>query len=341
MKRFHASVGARTLARRNGVFVPPTLTGKITTLLSSGLNYPIDVAVIPSSKTIVIADTGNGVIKLLTYPGLSVSTLAGTAGSNTFADGTGLDARFNQPSGVAVLPDGNIVVADTNNHRIRIVTQAGVVTTLAGDGTTTSVNGTGTAASFNSPRAIAVLPDGNIVVTGGDHSVRRITYPGGVVTTFAGINGNNNFADGTGSTAAFNNPYGLTVLPNGKIAVADTSNERIRLITYPGAVVTTLAGNATPGSSDGTGSAASFYLPAGITGALDGNIIVSDLLNHTIRSITPLGVVTTIAGVAGVGGSDDGTGAAAQLYRPYGSATMPSGEIVFADYFNLRIRMLT
>ena len=319
-----ANVGTRTLARRNGVL--PTPVGTVTTLLGTGLLFPSGVAVIPSSSTIVIADTNNSVIKLLTYPGLSVSILAGTVGANSFADGTGAAARFAYPLGVAVLQDGNIVVADTSNNRIRVVTPAGVVTTLAGSGAAGSNNnGTGTGATFNGPSAIAVLQDGNIVVSGeGGEGIRLVTYPGGVVTTL---------------TSSFST-YGLAVLPNGNIA-ATSMNHTIRLVTYPGGVVTTLAGNGTSGSSDGTGSAARFYLPTGLTATLDGNIVVSDFFNYTIRLVTPLGVVTTIAGLVGTPGSANGTGTVARFNRVRQLATLPSGQIVLAAESNYSVRMLT
>lgn len=255
-----------------------------------------------------------------------MSILAGTVGANSFADGTGSAANFRYPQGVAVLQDGNIVVADTSNNRIRVVTPAGVVTTLAGSGAAGSNNnGTGTGATFNGPSAIAVLQDGNIVVSGeGNGGIRLVTYPGGVVTTL---------------TSSFST-FGLAVLPNGNIA-ATGMNHTIRLVTYPGGVVTTLAGNGTSGSSDGTGSAARFNLPTGLTTTLDGNIVVSDFFNYTMRLVTPLGVVTTIAGLVGTPGSANGRGTVARFNRVKQLATLPSGQIVLAAESNYSIRMLT
>ena len=159
------------------------------------------------------------------------------AGSNTasFADGTGTAARFNYPIGVAVLPDGNIVVGDQTNNRIRLVTPGGVVTTLAGSGSPAFADGTGAAASFSSPQGVAVLPGGTIVVADYNNArIRLITYPGGVVTTLAGSGSFGPFADGTGTGATFYAPIGVTVDPfTDRVYVADTFNHRIRQVTLP------------------------------------------------------------------------------------------------------------
>ena len=241
----------------------------------------LGVAVIPSSGVIVVADGNNNRIRLITSGGV-VTTLAGqtTAGS---ADGTGAGASFNVPKGVAVIPSsGVIVVADTNNHRIRLVTPGGVVTTLAGS-TQGSTNGTGAGASFNAPFGVAVLPDGNIVVADQtNHRIRLIT-PGGVVTTLAGDT--QGFADGTGTGASFRFPTGVAVTSTGDIVVADQSNHRIRLVTYPGGVVTTLAGS-TAGSTNGTGTGANFNTPGSVAVTPTGDVVVGDTFNHRIRLIT-------------------------------------------------------
>ena len=213
--------------------VVSTLAGQTTAGFGDGtgaaasFSSPRWVAVIPSSGVIVVADTNNHCIRLVT-PGGVVSTLAG--GTAGFSNGTGAAARFSFPNGVAVLPDGNIVVADYNNFRIRLVRPDGVVTTLAGSGNWTFADGTGTAASFKEPGGVAVTSSGDIVVADpNNHRIRLVTYPGGVVTTLAG-SGSPAFADGTGTGASFYNPEGVAVTSAGDVVVADTSNNRIRLI---------------------------------------------------------------------------------------------------------------
>ncbi|MGZ5566220.1 MAG: NHL domain-containing protein, partial [Limisphaerales bacterium] len=154
---------------------------------------------------------------------LTVSTWAGDAGQ-TNVDGTGSNARFNNPWGVAVDSSGNVYVAETDSHIIRKVTSGGMVTTVAGlAGTSGSTDATGTSARFNLPQGIAVDASGNLYVTdSGNHTIRKITS-GGVVTTIAGSAGSSGTADGSGSSARFNNPEGIA-LSGTTLYVADTWN---------------------------------------------------------------------------------------------------------------------
>ena len=187
----------------------------------------------------------------------TVATVAGN-GSLGFADGNIGDARFYQPTGVAVDVAGNIYVADSENHRIRKITPGGVVSTLAGSGTAGSVEGVGTAAQFNSPRAVAVDATGNVYVADGlNHKIRKIT-PAGEVSTLAG-SGAYGFADGDGINAKFYFPKGIALDASGNLYVADDINHRIRKIT-PTGTVSTLVGS-TSGSDDGDGNTAKFHNP--------------------------------------------------------------------------------
>jgi sugar lactone lactonase YvrE len=301
---------------------------------AASFNNPYGVAVL-SNGTIVVADYINSRVRLVTQSGV-VTTLAGNA-SATFADGTGSGASFNGLQGVAVTSTGNIVVADTLNHRIRLVTQAGVVTTLAGSGTAAFADGTGAGASFNNPKGVAVIPSSGVIVVGDtvNHRIRLVTAAG-VVTTLAGSG--EGFADGTGAAARFAYPNGVAVLPDGNIVVADGANRRIRLVT-PGGVVTTLAGSGSPGSANGTGTGASFNSPQGVAVTSTGDVVVADQGNHRIRLITyPGGVVTTLAG--STAGSADGTGTAATFNNPGSVAVTPTGDVVVSDTFNHRIRLI-
>ena len=253
----------------------------------------------------------------------NVSTLAGS-GVIGSTDATGILASFNNPGGLAVDASGNIYVADQSNHKIRMITPAGVVTTFAGSGTPTSIDGTGTAASFNLPSGIAIDGAGNLYVAECyNHAIRMIT-PAGVVTTFAG-SGVVGSTDGTGTTASFNYPTDITIDATGDLYVSDLNNHKIRKIT-PAGVVTTFAGSGLNGSADGTGTAASFYQPLGICSDLSGNIYVADYSNNKIRKITPAGVVTTIAGSGAYGGAD-GQGTSASFAFPYDVAVDASGNL--------------
>ena len=215
------------------------------------------------------------------------------------------------------------------------------VSTLAGSGTQGYADGNGTVANFDYPYGTAVDASGNVYVADlGNAVIRKIT-PAGVVSTLAGTQGAPGSADGTGTAASFNAPYDVATDAAGNVYVADGGNNAIRKIT-PAGVVTTFAGTAgVSGSADGTGSAASFSQPTGIAVDGLGNIYVADASNYTIRKITPGGVVTTIAGTAGVIGSANGTGAAASFSSLYGLAVDQSGNIYVGDYGNNLVRKIT
>jgi hypothetical protein len=267
-----------------------------------------------------------------------VTTIAGTAGSSGSADGTGGAARFNNPTGVAVDGTGNVYVADCDNDTIRKITSEGVVTTIAGTALSGGgVDGAGTAARFANPFGVAVDGAGNLYVTDlWGNTIRKISS-GGVVTSFAGGHFSIGSADGTGSTARFNFPAGVTVDGADNVYVADDGNNLIRKIT-PTSVVTTLAGAVEGFSSvDGAGSMARFASAAGLAVDGSGNIYVSD--GYTVRKITSVGVVTTLAGTAGSSGSADGIGSAARFTSPTALAVDDSGNSYVLD--NDTVRKIT
>ncbi len=306
----------------------------------ASFSYPYGVAV-DAGGNVYVADTDNHTIRKITPAGV-VTTFAGTAGSSGSADGTGSAARFFFPNGIAADSSGNVYVADTQNHTIRSITSASVVTTLAGVvGGKGTADGAGGAARFNMPYGVAVDSAGNIYVADTDnHTIRKIT-PAGAVTTFAGTAGSSGSTDGNGSAARFYYPWGLAVDTSDTLYVADMYNHTIRKIT-PTGDVTTLAGTAgINGSADGTGAAARFYSPYAVAVDAGGNVYVADTYAHTIRKITPAAVVTTLAGTANSEGSADGTGAAARFWFPSGVAVDAGGNVYVADTYNHTIRMIT
>ncbi|MFH6999695.1 hypothetical protein ACHRVZ_17360, partial [Flavobacterium sp. FlaQc-57] len=319
--------------------------GSITpsiTFSGTGADRTMDIATIKGQAGTAIititatraggTETQSFLLEVGTKNPAAVSTLAGS--SEGFADGTGAQAQFYSPIGVALDASGNVYVADTNNHKIRKITPAGVVTTLAGS-TKGFADGTGTQAQFYSPIGVAVDASGNVYVSDqSNHKIRKIT-PGGEVTTLAGST--KGFADGTGTTAKFSNPQGITVDASGNVYVADISNHKIRKIT-PAGEVTTLAGS-TSGFADGTGPAAQFSGPTGVAVDASGNVYVADKSNKKIRKITPAGVVTTLAG--STQGFADGTGSAAKFYYPTGVAVDASGTVYVADQGDHKIRKIT
>ncbi len=277
------------------------------------------------------------------YALLTVGTLAGQAGTGGTVDGTGTTARFDQPADVAVDSAGNVYVADTDNHTVRVVTPAGVVSTMAGQGGISGhADGTGTAAQFNHPSGVAVDGAGNVYVADTDNDTIRKITPAGVVTTVAGQAETAGSADGNSTAASFSGPSGIAVDNAGNLYVADTLNHTVRRITTSGAV-STIAGMAgVSGAVDGAGADARFYGPQGL--ALDGagNLYVADTNNCTIREIaTSTGVVTTVAGLAGSIGSDDGPAAQARFYYPSSIALDAAGNLYVTDTDNHTVRGIT
>jgi hypothetical protein len=211
----------------------------------------------------------------------AVTTLAGT-GSYGSTNGTGTSASFYSPVGITT--DGtNLYVADTDNHLIRqIVISTGVVTTVAGTGSSGSANGTGTSASFNKPYGITTDGTNLYVADRNNHLIRQIVISTGVVTTVAGT-GSDGAVNGTGTSASFYNPYGITT-DGTNLYVAGYANHLIRQIVISTGVVTTVAGTGSSGSVNGTGTSASFYDPTGIT--TDGtNLYLTETGNYLIRQI--------------------------------------------------------
>ena len=265
----------------------------------------------------------------------TVTTLAGS-GSSGSANGTGSAATFYYPMGITT--DGtNLYVADTDNNEIRqVVIATGAVTTLAGSTAIGSTNGTGSAARFYYPMGITT--DGtNLYVSDTDNNeIRRVAIATGVVTTLAG-SGSYGSTNGTGSAASFYYPMGITT-DGTNLYVADEVNNEIRQVVIATGVVTTLAGSGSYGSVNGTGSAATFDYPMGIT--TDGtNLYVADEVNNEIRQVViATGVVTTLAGST-ASGSTNGTGTTARFYYPRGITT-DGTNLYVADEVNNEIRQV-
>jgi sugar lactone lactonase YvrE len=362
------------------------------TATAAQFSFPMGVAT-DNAGNVYVADTFNFTIRKITPAGV-VSTLAGLAHTFGSADGTGSAARFSAPWDLAVDSAGNVFVADANNHTIRQVTPAGVVTTVAGLASNSgSTDGTGSAARFNFPRGIAVDGAGNVYVADSANNTIRKIAPGGIVTTLAGAAGQSGNTDATGAAARFSNPRRMAVSGT-TLYVADSNNQRIRAVTTDTGVVTTFAGsiqgatdgprltarfnnlegvamdaagafyvadttndairkitggNVTTlagltfslGSADGSEALARFAYPVGVAVDSSRNVYIADRNNNTIRKITPLGVVTTFAGLAETPGSTDGTGSAARLSSPRSVAFDASGNLYVADGANNAIRMIT
>jgi sugar lactone lactonase YvrE len=224
-------------------------------------------------------------VRVVTPDG-TVTTLAGSW-EEGYKDGFGPDAQFKVPATVTVEDAGSVYVADTNNHRIRLISPEGEVTTFAGlpkaGYAAGYADGPAAEAKFNGPRSVAVDGAGNVYVADtGNHCI-RVVSPDGQVSTLAGAK-EPGYADGQGAEARFSFPAGIAVDAEGNLYVADTANHRIRKIASDG-TVTTLAGSGEPGDADGPAGEAQFRGPEGVVVDADGNLIVADTGNHRIRKV--------------------------------------------------------
>jgi hypothetical protein len=269
-----------------------------------------------------VADTNSNTIRKVVIAIGAVTTLAGSAGIRGATEIAEKAARFSMPRGIT--SDGtNLFVADTNSNTIRkVVIATGTVTTLAGSaGIRGATDGTGKAARFYNPEGITTDGTNLFVADSLNHTIRKVVIATGVVTTLVGNPLKSGAADGAPGTALFSIPRGI-VTDGTHLFVADSLNHTIRKVVIATGAVTTLAGSSEGwGFADGTGPAARFYSPHGIT--TDGeNVYVADTNNHVIRSIViATGVVSTLAGSAGCIGTTDGTGAEARFFAPHGITT--------------------
>src|SRR5574338_362053 len=290
----------------------------------SGFADPFGV-VVAKDGTIYVADAGesNRIRKI--SPDGNVTTLAG--GSEGFADGAGASASFNTPSALALGPDGNLYVADTGNNRIRKITPAGQVSTVAGDGTAGYVDGPAASAQFNGPVGLTVSAGGDIYVADTYNDVIRMITTEGQVTTVAG-GGVPGYADGEQKIALFDTPSGI-IATDSSLIVADTGNRRLRKITAEGDVTTLLV------------SGEEIARTIGLAFSHDNFLYVTELDGSRVIQVAPDGVARLIAG--GGSGFADGTDEA-RFNQPAGIAIGPHAnkptELFVADSGNYLIRKL-
>jgi serine/threonine protein kinase, bacterial len=301
---------------------------------AASFDYMVGIAA-DAAGNLYIGDQFNEKVRKVTPAGV-VTTFAGN-GTYGHIDGAGSQAEFYYPTGIAVDNGGNVYVAELGGNRIRAITPAGVVSTLSGTGMNGATDGGFGVATYSNPTGLVLDPTQSFlyVVDASNNKIRKVDALGNV-STFAG-SGALGSANGTGTAASFHYPYGIASDAAGNLYIADQKNNLVRKVTAAG-VVSTLAGSGTPGSADGTGTAAGFSSPCGVAVDSVGNVYVADVGNDEIRMITPAGVVTTVAG-SSQQGSADGTGSAASFEFPYG-ITIFGGNLYVTDQGNEKIRKI-
>ena len=226
--------------------------------------------------------------------------------------------------------------AGMNGYQYRMV-----ATNTAGSANSAAFTMNVMTAVLGGPSGLAFDPAGNCWISDGSTNVIQKMTTAGLATMMAGAAGQQGSANGTGAAATFRQPGGMAFDAAGNVYVADTGNSLIRMVSPTGVVTTTAGSSAHQDYKDGTGADAWFNAPACLTLDKSGNIYVADTGNAVIRMITPSGVVTTIAGMAGMKGAVDGTGAAAHFNQPAGIAMDAAGMLYVADTMNQTIRKIT
>ena len=320
-------------------------TGMVSTFVRQGyVASPRGLAIDGQGNLFVTNHGGSAFIKKVSASG-TVSLVAGS-GLFGYVDGPAATAQFGSLSGVVISAQGTVYVSDWGNHCIRKISPAGIVSTLAGNGTAGFADGAGTAAQFNRPEGLALDAQENVLVADSYNNRIRLITPAGVVSTLAGSSAQGGFADGPVGRAQFYWPNGVAVDAAGTVYVADTGNGRIRKISSTG-TVSTIAGTAQCGGTDGAAKTATFNYPTNIALNACGKICVAEANGYRIRLLDPDGFTSTLAGVGNAcnsgatGGYVDGAGSAAQFDSPRGVAFGPTGEVYVADEGNSCIRKIT
>jgi sugar lactone lactonase YvrE len=359
------SMAARSIHVIAGNGVTTSFSGDGSSALAAQINNPQGVA-LDSAGNLLFADAGNQRIRKVT-PGGVISTFAGT-GTGGFADGTALSSQFNTPGDLAIDAAGNLYVADTFNHRIRKISTAGVVSTVAGSasfGTLAGDGGPATAASLYQPTGIALDSAGNVYLA--DSLNARIRMVCTVTGTYFGVSeaaGNIYSIVGTGGTgstangtAANNFQLGgsglrsLAVDANGNLIVSCQSLNKVFMLcrapgTYYGVPMTTAGqvyaiaggGGSSPGDG-GPATSASLSGPAGVGVDATGQLYFAENGGHRIRRVSTSGTISTVAG-SGSAGWADGIASASIVNSP-GGLVVSGGKVYFSDSGGYRVRVLT
>jgi trimeric autotransporter adhesin len=358
LSNYHTTGIISTVAGNGDYFITTGLTGDGGQATLATLGYPKGVAV-DASGNIYIADTLNNRIRMVTKSTGIINTVAGSGQSGSSPGKSGYSgdggqatsATLSNPDGVALDASGNIYIADTANNRIRMVTKStGIISTVAGKGGFYGYSGDGrqaTTAALAYPSGVTIDASGNIYIADTNNNcIRMVTKSTGIISTVAGKGEKYGYSgDGGQATLAdFHFPHSVAVDASGNIYIADSRNDRIRMVTKSTGIITTVVGTEQSGfiGDEGPATSATLSFPYGVVLDASGNIYIADSNNNLIRMVTKsTGIISTIAG-SGVGtyGGDGEQATSASVYSPYGVAVDTSGTLYIADSANNRIRII-
>ena len=317
----------------------PGFSGDGGPAVNAQLNTPQGLAV-DSTGNLYISDSANYRIRKVGLDG-SISTVAGTGSCCYSGDGgAAISALVGSPQGLAFDGAGNLYLA--GNSRIRKITPAGIISTVAGTGTSgfSGDGGLATAAMLNNPLDLALDTNGNFYIVDAGNQRIRVISSGGTINTFAG-NGTAGFSgdNGPATSAMLNRPQGVAVDSSGNVYVADENNNRIREIA-PGGTIVTFAGGSQGFSGDnGPATSSNLFLPYDVATDSSGNLYIADTFNYRIRKVTA-GTIATIAGNGANFSADGGFASLSMMTYPQYGATDAAGNFYFADYYGNRVRRI-
>ncbi len=297
---------------------------------SSRLSNPRGVAV-DSSGNLYLADTGYSVIEKVSPSGV-LSIVAGTGTPGAPTPGLATSSKLNVPNGVAVDPSGNLYIADSGNSLVEKVTQAGVLSIVAGTGTSgIPTPGAATSSRLNSPSGLAFDASGNLYIADSDNHVIEKVTPGGVLSIVAGTGAYGTPIPGVATSSTLCFPNGIAVDGSGNLFIADADAHVIEKVTPAGAL-SIVAGTGLIGApTSGPATNSRLSVPNGVVTDALGNLYIADADNHVIEKVTPGGVISVVVGTGSYGAPTPGIATASKLSYPNGIGMDAVGNLFIAD----------
>ena len=328
----------KTVGKGSFWVAPPDAVDEKGNPLPSGQLRVVATGVVGDAKRAIEVHVAPGMIT--TYVGTGANGYSGDGGAST-------SAQIKNPEGVAVAPNGDLYVADSDNHAIRRVNfLTGVITTVAGTGNP-GYSGDGAAATackLSFPEDVAVLANGDIYIADtGNHAIRKVVAATGTISTIAGTGNPGSTGDfGPATAAKLNSPRGIAVASNGDVYIGDRSNNKIRKVTALTGLISTYAGTGTAGffGDGGLAAAARLKTPQGLHLQTNGDLYFTDSGNNVVRKIVAITtIITTVAGTGTAGYTGDGGAATSgRLDAPEAVHLAPSGDLYISDTGNHVVR---